>query len=172
MLTIPLVRLEREGKLEIQAEIPSDDPCWEGTGLRFSTPLSVLGQAQSVVSGEVVVLVRVEAELSQECRRCLKPVDVRVEEDFDIVFSPVDETSEPVDDTTRVLSDTALDLDLAEAIREEVLLSQSLLVLCEPDCRGLCPQCGINLNEERCDCWNMESDPRWDSLRALKEERD
>lgn len=172
MLTIPLVRLEREGSLEIQAEIPSDDPSWEGTGLRFKTPLSVRGQAQSVVSGEVVIRVRMNAELRQECRRCLEPVDLTMEEDYDIVFSPVDETGEPVDETTRVLSDSALDLDLAEAIREEVVLSQSLLALCEPDCKGLCAQCGINLNEERCDCSNMESDPRWDSLRALKEERD
>ena len=172
MLTIPLVRLEREGSLEIQAEIPSDDPSWEGTGLRFSTPLSILGRAQSVVSGEVVVRVRIKAELSQECLRCLKPMEVSMDEDFDIVFSPVDETGDPVDETTRVLSDTALDLDLAEAIREEVVLSQSLLELCEPSCQGLCPQCGINLNEERCDCSNMESDPRWDSLRALKEERE
>lgn len=172
MLTISLVRLEREGSLEIQAEIPSDDPSWEGTGLRFSTPVSIIGRAQSVVSGEVVVLVRVEAELSQECRRCLKPVESRMEEVFDLVFSPVDKTGEPVDETTRILSDTALDLDLAEAIREEVVLSQSLLLLCKPDCKGLCPRCGINLNEERCSCSNVESDPRWDSLRALKEERD
>jgi uncharacterized protein len=172
MLTIPLVRLEREGSLEIQAEIPSDDPCWEGTGFRFSTPLTVSGRAQSVVSGEVVVLVRVKGELDLECRRCLKPVALSMERDFDLVFSPVDEAGEPVDETTRVISDSALDLDLAEAIREEVILSQSLLVLCEPDCRGLCPRCGINLNEERCDCSNMEPDPRWDSLRALKEERE
>ena len=172
MLTIPLVRLEREGSLDFQAEIPSDDPNWEGTGLRFSTPLSISGRAQSVASGEVVVLVRVEAGRSLECRRCLKPVESRMEEVFDIVFSPVDETGEPVDEMTRVLSDTALDLDLAEAIREEVVLSQSLLVLCEPDCKGLCTLCGINLNEERCNCSNVESDPRWDSLRALKEERE
>lgn len=172
MLTISLIRLEREGSLELRAEIPSDDPGWEGTGLRFSTPVSVLGRAQSVVSGEVVVLVRIKAELSQECRRCLEPVDLLMDEDFEIVFSPVDENSEALDDTTRVLSDTASDLDLAEAIREEVILSQSLLVVCEPDCKGLCPRCGINLNEERCDCSNMESDPRWDSLRALKEERE
>ena len=172
MLTISRVRLEREGSLEIQAEIPSDDPCWGGTGLRFSTPLSVSGRAQSVVSGEVVVLVRVKGELSLECRRCLKPVALLMERDFDLVFSPADETGEPVDETTRVLPEDAWDLDLGEPIREEIILSQSLLLLCEPDCRGLCPQCGINLNEERCDCSNKEPDPRWDSLRALKEERE
>jgi len=84
----------------------------------------------------------------------------------------VDETADLDDDTVRPLPEGAGDLDLGGAIREEVLLSQSLLAVCRPDCRGLCPQCGINLNEDRCDCVREELDPRWDALRALNEERE
>ena len=73
MLTIPLSRIEREGSLEIRAEIPSDDPSWEGTELRFSAPLSVFGQVQWIPSGEVLARLRVQSSLAQECRRCLDP---------------------------------------------------------------------------------------------------
>jgi uncharacterized protein len=172
MLTIPLSRIEREGSLEIRAEIPSDDPSWEGTELRFSAPLSVFGQVQWIPSGEVLARLRVQSSLAQECRRCLDPVNVTVEEEMDLLFSPVSEGEELDDDTVRPLPEASGNLDLGEAIREEVILSQSLLALCRPDCKGLCPQCGTNWNEDRCDCAREEPDPRWEALRALKEERE
>ena len=170
MLTIPLVRLEQEGSLEIRAEIPSEDPSWEGTELRFSAPLSVSGQVQWIPSGEVVARLRLQSDLDQECRRCLEPVVVSVEEELDIVFAPLDDQDDFDEDGVRPLPQGTVDLDLGEAIREEVILSQSLLALCQPHCKGLCPSCGINLNEERCECSRNEPDPRWDVLRALREE--
>jgi uncharacterized protein len=172
MLTIPLVRLEREGTLEIRAEIPSDDPIWEGTELRFSAPLSVFGQVQWIPSGDVLARIRLQGFLAQECRRCLEPVNVRVNEELDLLFAPPDESGEIDEDSVRPLPEGVGTLDLGEVIREEVLLSQSLLALCDPDCKGLCPQCGTNLNENRCECSHEETDPRWDTLRALKEERE
>ena len=172
MLTIPLARLEREGSLEVRAEIPSDDPSWEGTELRFSAPLSVSGQVQWVASGEVFARLRLLGTLAQECRRCLEPVSVGVEEELDLLFSPVEESGELEEEGVRPLPDGLGELDLLGAIREELILSQSPLALCKPDCRGLCPRCGVNLNEERCECSNEELDPRWDALRALNEERE
>jgi uncharacterized protein len=172
MLTIPLARLEREGSLEIRSEIPSDDPSWEGTELRFSAPLSVFGEVLWIPSGEVLARLKVQGVLAQECRRCLDPVDVRVDEDLDLLFAPKDESEEMDEDKVRPLPEHLDELDLLDSIREEMILSQSVLALCKPDCRGLCPQCGINLNEDRCHCSREEADPRWDALRALKEKRD
>ena len=167
-----MIRLEREGSLEIRAEIPSDDPSWEGTGLRFSAPLSVFGQVQRISSGEVLARIRLQGFMAQECRRCLEPVSVPVEEELDLLFAPAEDSEEVGEDAVRPLPKKGGELNLADAIREEVLLSQSLLVLCKPDCKGLCPRCGTNLNESRCECSHEESDPRWDALRALNEERD
>jgi uncharacterized protein len=172
MLAIPLVRLEREGSLEIRAEIPPEDPNWEGTELRFSSPLSVSGRIQTVPSGEVVARLRLQGVLKQECRRCLEPVTVQIDEDVDLVFAPVDEGEEGAEDQIRPLPAGMVDLDLTEPLREEIVLSQSLLVLCKTECRGLCPHCGLNLNEERCQCRTEEEDPRWDTLRALNDKRE
>ncbi len=171
MLTIPLARLEREGTLEIQAEIPPDDPSWDGTDLRFSTPLSITGQAQWLTSGEVLVRVALQGILDQECRRCLEPVEVPVEEELTLLFVPPGETAEE-DEEVRILPEDMMELDLGVAVREEVILSQTTFALCRPDCRGLCPRCGVNLNEETCQCLIEEPDPRWDALRALNKERD
>jgi uncharacterized protein len=171
MLTIPLVRLEREGTLEIQAAIPPDDPSWVGTELRFSTPLSISGQAQWITSGEVLVRLKLRGHMAQECRRCLDPVEVPVEEEIDLLFAPAGEAGAE-EDGVRLLPEVAVELELGEAIREEAILSQWPFALCRTDCKGICPSCGTNLNEKSCQCSSEELDPRWDALRALNEERD
>ncbi|MGB1779712.1 MAG: DUF177 domain-containing protein, partial [Longimicrobiales bacterium] len=59
---------------------------------------------------------------------------------------------------------------LSKAVREEMILAVNPYVVCEPECRGLCPKCGANLNEGACDCTDDEVDPRWAALRDLKSE--
>lgn len=174
MLMIPLTRLEREGSLEILAEIPPDDPTWDGTGLRLSTSLTVTGTVLWLDSGEVLARLRIRGRLAQECRRCLEPVSVPVDERLELLYLQArsEGAGEGDDGESRVLPEGASELDLWEAIREEMILSQSPFALCRPDCRGLCPGCGVNLNEESCQCSSEEGDPRWNVLRALREERE
>ena len=59
------------------------------------------------------------------------------------------------------------DLDLRPALREEWLLAAPTFGLCRPDCKGLCPRCGADLNAGPHECGTGESDPRWDALRKL-----
>ena len=61
------------------------------------------------------------------------------------------------------------ELDLSNAVREEVMLAINQYVVCDPKCSGLCPRCGTNLNQATCDCRQDESDPRWEALQALKD---
>ena len=58
-------------------------------------------------------------------------------------------------------------LDLGEAVRQSALASLPMKPLCHSDCAGLCPHCGVNLNEVRCQCQEDEGDPRWAPLRQL-----
>jgi uncharacterized protein len=74
------------------------------------------------------------------------------------------------DGDARVFEARAPKLDLSEPVREEVVLAIDPYVVCDPECKGLCPRCGANLNVEVCGCSFDEPDPRWDALRALKEE--
>ncbi len=58
-------------------------------------------------------------------------------------------------------------VDLELVSREAILLDLPLAPLCREDCAGLCPTCGIDLNEGACDCAPSTADPRWSALDAL-----
>lgn len=170
MLKLDLNRLEREGSARVEGEIPQADPLWEGTGLTFEGPLKVRMEAQAAGSGEVVVRGTVRGVLTRECRRCLDPVAMEVDQEVTLVYSPTDALSDEGDPEIREIPAGADELDLGAAIREELILDLPSFMVCSPDCRGLCPQCGVKLDEETCTCTTDEADPRWDALRALKKE--
>jgi uncharacterized protein len=171
MLKLDLARLDRERSVLIRGEIPAEDPLWEGTGLSFHDPLVVNLRAQQSGSGEVVVRGEVRGVLRQECRRCLEPVRTALSEDLTLVYVPPDLLGEEGDDEeVRLIPHEAAEIDLAVAVREELILTVDPYVVCDEDCRGMCPRCGANLNEETCDCVQEESDPRWDVLRTVKGE--
>ena len=170
MLKLDLNRLEREGSVRVEGAIPADEPLWEGSGLTFRGPLEVRLRAQSSGSGEVVVRGTLQGVLGRECRRCLDPVEVDVDQEVTLVFTPPDALSTEDDPEIRQIPVGVNELDLTEAIREELMLDLPAYVVCSPDCKGLCPQCGVRLDEETCTCTTDEADPRWDALRALKNE--
>jgi uncharacterized protein len=58
-------------------------------------------------------------------------------------------------------------IDLTDDVRQTVLLSVPLKLLCRQDCRGLCPDCGIDLNTGTCTCTSGTEDSRWESLRGF-----
>ncbi len=98
-----------------------------------------------------------------ECNRCLSevlvPLAVSLEEIF--VYPPEPGSEFTVDDTGV--------LDLAPLLREEIILDIPLGVLCRPDCAGLCPECGHNLNDGPCECSPGATDPRLAGLQAFKD---
>lgn len=170
MLRLDLARLGREGSAQVDARIPPDDPLWEGLEATFGGPVEVRLRAAHAGSGEIVVRGTVQASLQQECRRCLEPVPGSLEEELTMVFVPSDSPGAEDDGDVRVFDADSAELDLSEPVREEVVLAIDLFVVCDPDCKGLCPRCGANRNTESCSCTLDEPDPRWDALRALKEE--
>ena len=106
------------------------------------------------------------------CDRCLNPFVAQVDVELEDEFKPsIDITSgaslpvEPEDDGNVI--DDHHSLNLREVLRQRVLLSQPVHPLCRTDCRGLCVNCGQNLNEETCSCRVAEIDPRWAALRQL-----
>ena len=56
------------------------------------------------------------------------------------------------------------EVDLTEPLREAVMIALPQKRVCRDDCHGLCPQCGIDLNQESCRCEDESVDPRWDGL--------
>ena len=111
----------------------------------------------------------------EPCSRCLVPTDAPVEATFeeealpsiDIDTGvPVDTSAEP--DALRI--DDHHELDLTETIREAVSLAEPLVPRCRPDCRGLCLECGANLNADPGHAHEGDGiDPRLAALADLRE---
>ncbi len=119
----------------------------------------------------------VVTEVEVYCDRCLTPVVVPVKAEFDVSYDPPDtnEASEHVelqaeDLATAVYAGEQLELD--ELVREQILLALPMRSLCRAECRGLCPTCAVNLNQQNCACAQQEIDPRWAGLAALKYDRE
>lgn len=169
MLKLDLLHLARTGARALDVDVPADSPLWEGSALDFRSPLRVRLRASAVGGGGVYVTGTLASTLAFQCRRCLEEVLVEFSERVGLLFRPRDE-SEPEVESAEVyeLDVGQMELDLAEPVREQVLLLAPTYVVCRVDCRGLCPGCGVNLNEEACRCVTEAGDPRWEPLRALK----
>ncbi len=170
MLRFDLSLLDREGSAAVEAEVPPDDPMWEGIEFAFEVPVSVQLRAVSAGSGELVVRGSFRGQMRRECRRCLIPVAEVVDKALTMVFVSSATAGAEEDGEVRVFDPDDAILDVKDAVREEVVLAIDRFVVCDPECKGLCPTCGVNLNEESCGCVRVEADPRWDVLRTLKEE--
>jgi len=164
MLRIDLAAV-RAGAVATPGLIEASDPLWGGSGLALALSLSVRGRFSSAGEGKYFWHARRETSFHLECRRCLIPVDVPVDEDLELLFV---EEEQALDDDVGcyVIPGSTPVLDLREALREELLLAVPQFVECRPDCRGLCPRCGANLNAGPCAC-RPERDPRWQALSDL-----
>jgi uncharacterized protein len=157
------VRLDREFAPE-QLGVDARDFTVRGPA-RFSGTLTRKGERFELAG-------RVQASIELPCGRCLEPFVWPV--DTTVALTYVPERTNPRDEEVE-LQEEDLDtayyrdhvLDLAEMLREQFYLSLPMQPLCREDCKGLCPQCGINRNGETCDCQTAWEDPRLAGLRAL-----
>lgn len=166
MLELDLRALEREPR-HIDAELPVEGGPWSDTDLAFAEPPSL--EVDAVLTGDrgVHVIGVLRATVVQACRRCLKNVETPVEVELDLLFDPGVQKEEEQGQVYALEAEAAT-LDLQPALREQLLLEVPPYPLCREDCKGLCPRCGADLNEETCDCVLEEPDPRWDALRELQ----
>jgi uncharacterized protein len=116
--------------------------------------------------------VHVPVEL--ECVRCLKAIQQTITFPLREQYYPTIDVNTgvplpPSDDELAFPIDHNHVLDLREAIRQNLVVALPMTPLCDDACKGLCPQCGRNLNEGSCDCQPDTSDDRFSALRQLLE---
>jgi len=115
----------------------------------------------------------INADVSLACTRCLEPIAKHLEIPFHAVFVDANEEdpnaeAEIADD---LLDESLVEdgsINVADVVREQILLATPEQVFCDPGCKGLCPQCGANLNLIDCKCADDDIDPRWAALKSLK----
>jgi uncharacterized protein len=114
----------------------------------------------------------ITTELELTCSRCLEPFRLPVRSAFDIRYLPQSENAGA--DEQEVEEDDLSDafyrdeqIDLRQLIEEQFYLALPMKPLHSEDCKGLCPNCGTNLNERTCNCEVRWEDPRLAGLKAL-----
>ncbi len=102
------------------------------------------------------------------CDRCLAEFDEDFLEMFDILFHiGQDELNIDEENVVALLPDQK-EIDLTSYIQETLILSIPMKVLCRDDCKGICPNCGADLNTEECQCMDKPIDSRWENLKKLR----
>ncbi len=167
MLSFDVRSLAREAAT-VETVLRSDDAVWlhddarpAGEGIQVTGRLSMAGTGRYYFSGHL------SGVTQQDCRRCLRPTEATVDAEVHALFAETGEDEEdpdvyPVGDERRD------EINLRPALREQWLLEAPAFLVCRPDCKGLCPTCGTDLNDGACGC-APESDARWEALRKLRD---
>lgn len=128
-------------------------------------PLQADLQAKPAEGGIVDVSGTLSVELDMSCSRCLKPlkreVDIEFEESFKHSDTPVTKLQDEEEELRYVTEDS---VDLTPYIEESFVLNLPFVAVCSDSCKGLCANCGVDLNERECDCNKDRIDPRLAAL--------
>jgi uncharacterized protein len=116
------------------------------------------------VAGGFLVNVTADTRLYGPCARCLNEAVLRVQAEQQ-EFAPTAKSGWQETELSEFIKD--LVVDLPGLVREAVVLALPAQVVCAADCMGLCPLCGRDLNQGRCDCSAQETDERWSKLKDL-----
>ncbi len=167
-MTVDIARLgRRPGAMVTLCEtVPSPSRIGlELIAIERGAPLDMDLRVESVSEG-VLVSGTVAAPTVGECARCLTPVRGRVEVVLTELFAypgSITEATTEKDEVGRVVDDT---IDLEQSIIDAVGLDLPFVPVCQPDCPGLCPECGIQLAAEP-GHRHERIDPRWARLTAM-----
>ncbi len=122
----------------------------------------------------VLVEGSVKISVQLKCSRCLRETALPIDVAFREEYIPAEDIG---GENEQELTDRELDLgfysndelDINEVVKEQILLSVPMKPLCREMCRGLCPVCGKDLNEDACNCREGQTDPRLAPLAKFKE---
>lgn len=122
--------------LDIDQNIPKEGIGLSDEEVDIKSLLSVKAHLEKV-DNFVIADTRIKAEFGYFCSRCLVELSTTQERSYKFDFE-LDPSSEFI--------------DLGEEIRQEMIMANPAKILCSPDCKGICPKCGANLNKEQCKC--------------------
>ncbi|MBV8602266.1 MAG: DUF177 domain-containing protein [Candidatus Eremiobacteraeota bacterium] len=142
--TLDVGALLGPGRRTIAVDSLIDVPAFDE--LRFVEPAHVVLDLRGVDRG-IRIQGTIDAEVVADCRRCLGEVRIPLHLDVDERVAAGEE-ADPFADGNVLVGER---LDLGDLVRQLTVTALPMGALCSEDCPGLCPQCGRNLNEGRCD---------------------
>lgn len=170
-MRIELENLEH-GSGAFSREYAPGELTFDDQDLSLVEPVRVTGRIRRR-NEEVELRGKLATRVAVACGRCLKCVELPIEVEFAERFTPAvawknEEQHElqPEDLDLAVFDGAGIELD--DLVKEEILLALPGHTLCQEECKGLCPNCGTDLNVSVCDCPNEQIDSRWEKLKDLR----
>ncbi len=164
-LDIAEVQRDTGSSLSFDGELLIKDFQWQGETVGFPGPLQVEGRITNV--GDMLILnASVKGTAILTCRLCMGDFEYDLDFSFEAKLKDT-----PVQDDPDYFAYQGFQIDLTDIVTEFLILEIPSVRQCREDCKGLCPICGVNLNEQSCKCTDAEdSDLMIDErLEALKE---
>lgn len=142
-MIIDLRELKRSGKTEEKFffEYYPKTALSDIPGTKVDEPVTIRGEIFLIGDHSAQITGEISFSLSGECTRCLKSAKRSYLVDFDEVAGE--------EDGYPVVNDK---VDLAKIADDAVIMNMPVKFLCKDDCKGICPDCGADLNNERCKC--------------------
>ncbi|MDL1970118.1 MAG: DUF177 domain-containing protein [Candidatus Desulfofervidaceae bacterium] len=141
-------------------------------GVDLATPLTA-NIKLTPMQEKVHVTGEIHGKLKLFCARCLEQFDYPLE--IKINFMLVPKWQAPRSEIFRLKKDDmeieffdGVEVDIDQVVSEQIFLNIPIKPLCRPDCAGLCPYCGINLNKGKCQCKRPKYSPFYEALKHLK----
>jgi uncharacterized protein len=163
--TIPEEGEHIEGGIE-PSEINLDLP-----GYSLEEAVVFAGHAAKADDG-VYVEGTIRGTVHPECSRCLTTFEMPLELDMNVVYVPEEERtgkqSETLDPDSNLSFYEGDSIDLLREIKDLILTSLPIKPICRPDCKGICPQCGADLNAAACKCEQHRGVSPFDKLKELR----
>ena len=171
MLKVDLLELARKRRLQIDAGVPAGDAMFENMAFTMASPLAVRLEALQTAQ-DVLLRGTLDGVARLACRRCLTEVASPIREDVALLFREGVSSADAEAEEIYPLPEKGNELDLTHAIREHLVLAVPEFAICRDACKGLCPSCGTNLNEETCSCEPAVVDDRWAALLKIGKDKD
>ncbi len=142
-------------------------------GVSLGRDIEVAGTL-SVSEKDVFLSGKIKTELTLQCSLCLEPFQFPVESKVTAHFVPREQPGHQ--EVELSASDIDIEyydgnrIDISQPVHDQIFLALPFVPVCREDCKGLCPECGKNLNKGACGCSHEGPvDPRLEVLRSLKE---
>ena len=116
---------------------------------------------------EISVKGNIQFGIITQCSRCLKEVEVDLMTDISLTLTPKDENEEDVSDIDHEVYEGE-SIDLSNYFREQIAMNLPYRVVCNEDCKGLCPKCGVDLNIKNCSCEKSLDNSSFSVLKGIK----
>ena len=139
---------------ELDLSISLENMSFNGLDIVFTTPFKLKGAVKNI-AGTLYLELDADVSFETQCARCLDTVSEKLSFEINEVFS---KTAVPNDEEVTVIESGNIDLD--DVVEKAFVGILPISYLCSEDCKGLCPNCGCNLNRETCSCDIDNVDPR------------